>query len=101
MNYDNLVSKMLGEMSENEAIAVAKTQWWIDIGIVKAAWLQLHQRRPCMPPAEFHKGVELLLGRSVLIDEILSNQQALINEVLAGNSPSLHEIMLFMLSQLP
>ena len=92
MEYDEIVLKMTGQLSEEMAIELFESKWWEPIGLAKAAWLQLHQERLCMPFGEYHKAVSFLLGRAVYNHE-LANSEALIAEVHSGKSPTLQEIM--------
>lgn len=60
---------MAREMTSEEAIALAQTEWWKDMDIAEAAKLQLSQDKLCMPFEEFHRGMEELLGRPVWTHE--------------------------------
>ena len=93
MTYDEIVTKMMSELTQEEIVNLASIKWWEIVGLEKAAYLQLNQRLFCFDSFEiYHEAVELLLGRSVLTCEI-ANPERLINEVLTGKSPTLSEII--------
>lgn len=52
-------------MTTEEAVKLAETGWWTKVSAEEAAMFQLFERHLCMPFADFHAGVEKLLGRGV------------------------------------
>ena len=58
------------EMTEEQAIRLAKTQWWKVCDPVAVALLQLFQDRLCMNFGDFHAALEKALGRSVWTHEL-------------------------------
>jgi len=81
------------ELTEAEAIALAKSGWWKGQNPRKIVLFQLWQRRLCMDFGDFHKAVEEALGRSVWTHEFV-DQKSLQKEFLGDKSaPTMEEIM--------
>lgn len=80
-------------MTQEEAIALAKTGFWKDMSARDVAIFQLSELRLCMPFDVFHAALEEALGRPVFTHE-MAWPQALLRELLGEKpAPSLSEIM--------
>ena len=92
-NYDSIITKMMSQLTEVEAIELCNSNWWQSLGMAKAAFLQLNQTLLCMPFTEFHESVNFLLGRGVYTHEFV-NPNSLIAEAMGSKeSPSLQDII--------
>ena len=56
---------MMRNLTKDEAIKLGESEWWEDVTLEEAAFLQLQQDKLCMPFEKFHEGVERLLARPV------------------------------------
>ena len=59
------------QLTEEEAIALAESGWWIDQDAVTLAQFQLAQEVLCMDFGAFHAAVETALGRPVWTHEFV------------------------------
>ena len=59
----------MSKMTTEQAIALAKTEWWKDKTPHDIVMFQLFEPRLCMNFGDFHKAVEESLGRSVWTHE--------------------------------
>jgi len=83
----------LKQLTEEEAIALAKTEWWKSKTAEEIVKFQLFQKRLCMDFGDFHEAVEKVLGRPVWTHEF-AHWNALIKEYLGKKpKPTLQEIM--------
>ena len=56
-------------MTEEEAIAKCKSEWWYHCSAAKIVEFQLFEDRLCMDFSAFHGAVESVLGRQVFTHE--------------------------------
>ncbi len=56
-------------MTEQQAIALADTEFWKDLSLRERAIFQLYEERLCMPFAVFHEAMEKTLGRPIFSHE--------------------------------
>lgn len=57
------------ELTKNEAMAFCTTNIWKKLSDIERAWFQLYQPFLAMPFSEFHRCMEVLLGRPVWTHE--------------------------------
>ena len=69
------------QLSQEEAIKLAKSEEWKTWTKEKIAWFQIHQDRLCIPFSVFHEAVEHVLGRPVFTHEFGLNHDGLIAEM--------------------
>ena len=83
------------QLSEEEAINIAKSGVWKTWTKEKIAWFQIHQDRLCVPFDVFQGAVEHVLGRPVFTHEFSSlNHDGLIDEMEGKISkPTLDDIV--------
>ena len=55
--------------TREEAIVMYKSEWWKNKTPKQICDIQMYEEKLCMPFDEFHKAVELALGRSVWTHE--------------------------------
>lgn len=77
---------MAKELTEAEAIALAKTGWWKGQNPRKIVLFQLWQPRLCMDFGDFHQAVEEALGRSVWTHEFVD--YASLKKEFLGDKPA-------------
>lgn len=68
-NVEKAMSVVDKEISKEEAVDIANTDWWREVSLGEAARIQLHQDKLIMPFSKFHEGMEELLGRPVWTHE--------------------------------
>lgn len=73
-------------MTKEEAIQMAESKWWIGLPEKQVAAFQLNEEKLCMDFSEFHRCVEVALGRSVWTHEF-AQPKLLITE-LNGDAPA-------------
>lgn len=56
-------------MTKEQAIALAKSDWWESVSAHDIVMFQLFERLLCMPFDKFHKAVETVLNRPVWTHE--------------------------------
>ena len=66
---NNIEAQILTELSQKDCESLGNSDWWKQITVQRAAFLQLHQPKACMPLDLFHDYLELLLGRSVYTED--------------------------------
>jgi hypothetical protein len=57
------------EITQDEAVALVGTRWWVDKPHRDVALSQLHQSRLCMPFGDFHLACEKAAGCSIWTHE--------------------------------
>ena len=81
-------------MTKEEAIALAKTNFWESLTPEEIAKFQMFEEKLCMPFSVFHKAMEEALGRPVWTHEFGLNKDGLRHELLGDTpSPTTEEIM--------
>jgi hypothetical protein len=83
-------------MTKDEAIALAKSEWWTNATDRQIAEFQLSNPLQCMPFERFHKAVEKSLCRTVFTHEFAGqeNWDLLLAEVIGKREPpTLQEII--------
>lgn len=81
------------QLTEKEAIALAKTGWWKKKDSYSIALFQLQQRKLCMNISDFHKAVGEALNRPVYNHE-LAKSDLLLQELLGEReAPSFNDIL--------
>ena len=73
-------------MTEDEAIRLAKSEFWKDLTLRERAVFQLFEDRLCMPFDVFHEAIEKTLGRPVFTHEFGLNRKGLQTELM-GDAP--------------
>lgn len=83
------------QLTKNQAIEMAKSEWWKDKPAKDVALFQMQQDKLCMDFSEFHRCMEETLGRPVWTHEFASsNRDALMKELLGEKEPpSMNEII--------
>lgn len=61
----NAIEMMKGDLTEQQAIEIAESGWWVNASDKDVALAQLKQRRLCMPFDVFQLAVEKASGHSV------------------------------------
>ena len=81
-------------MTEQEAVELAKTEFWKDLTPEAITTFQLiEETKLCMPFRVFHEAIEKVLGRSVYTHEFMDRQK-LIDEFKGKRKPpTLKEII--------
>ena len=81
------------QFTKEQAIKLAKSDWWIGLNAKDVARIQLYQERLCMPFIEFQKAMETTLGRGVWTHEFA--RPDLLKKELAGKAkpPTFQEII--------
>lgn len=74
-------------MTENEALALAGTEWWKHATDQEIVGFQLFEDRLCMPFGEFHGAVERVLGRSVWTHEFATSGVGRLKDEFEGKAP--------------
>ena len=80
-------------MTKDEAITLAESKWWEHYTPAEAARFQLGEPLLCMPFAEFQRGTEALLGRSVWTHEFADMAGLLAEADGAVAAPTMAEIV--------
>ena len=62
-------TQILTELSQQDCESLGNSDWWKQITVQRAAFLQLHQPKACMPLDLFYDYLEVLLGRSVYTED--------------------------------
>ncbi len=73
-------------LTQEEAIALSKTEFWKDMSLRERAEFQLFEDRLCMPFDVFHEAIEKTLGRPVMTHEFAFIDQ--IRREFLGQKPS-------------
>lgn len=80
-------------LTKEQAIRMARTDWWTNMAPRDVAMFQLSERLLCMPFGSFREAVEAALGRGVFTHEFL-DRESLLLELLGDRSrPTLEEIL--------
>lgn len=77
----------MSELTEAQAIALAKSEFWKDMTHRQRAEFQMGAKRLCMPFDVFHEALEKTLGRPVWTHEMGMNWDGLLAE-LHGERPA-------------
>lgn len=81
-------------VTKEQAIALAKSEFWKGMAHRQIAEFQLNEELLCMPFEVFHEAMEKTLGRPVFTHEFGLNVQGLKDELYNGASaPSLEDII--------
>ncbi len=81
------------ELTEEQAIALAQSEFWHDMTAKQIAEFQLHTDRLCMPFDVFHKAVEDALGRSVWTHEFAFREKLCAELSGEASSPTFQQIL--------
>lgn len=73
------------QFTTEQAIALAKTEWWKTSEPKDIVALQLYQDKLCMPFANFHLAVEKVLDRPVFTHEFAHHE--LLKQEFEGKAP--------------
>jgi len=81
-------------MTEKQAIAFAKSEFWKDMSYRQIAEFQICEEKLCMPFSIFHEAVEKTIGRPVFTHEFGLNYWGLKDEIFKNKvAPTLEEII--------
>jgi hypothetical protein len=81
-------------MTKDQAIALARSNWWIGRPARELAMFQMHEPLLCMPFDVFHKAVEESLNRPVFTHEFGLNLEGLKKEIQGESEPpSLEQVL--------
>ncbi len=81
-------------MTKDQAVQMFDSGWWKQKTSHEIVKFQLYEDRLCMPFSEFHKAVEVVLGRSVWTHEFGLNHDGLKAEFEGKRGPaSMSEII--------
>jgi len=81
-------------ITQEQAIALAKSEFWKEMTHEEIAKFQMINKRLCMPFEVFHEALEKALGRSVWTHELGVNFDGLADELFDGApAPSFEEIV--------
>lgn len=84
----------MNELTEEQSVALASTNWWETKSDRDIVGFQLFQRRLCMPFSRFHEAIEKALGRPVFTHEFGLNLEGIKAEFLGvKQAPSFQEIL--------
>lgn len=75
------------QLSQEEAIALAESEFWKEMSDREIAEFQMFQDKLCVPFNVFHKAIEKALGRPVYTHEFGLNWEGLQKE-LRGEKPA-------------
>ena len=81
------------QLTQEQAIAFAKSDVWKSFTYEQIVALQLFQRRLCVPFDVFHEAIEKVLGRPVWTHEFASPELLKLEYLGIRAKPSLEEIM--------
>lgn len=90
---NELALKLTADLTEEQSDELYRSNWWQNIELHNAAWLQLHQKHLIMPIPLFQAGAEVLLGRGVSFYELWQCRKELIEEAI--KRPGFEEIISF------
>ena len=77
---NNIEAQILTELSQEDCESLGNSDWWKQITVQRAAFLQLHQPKACMPLDLFYDYLEVLLGRTVYIEDFFNGGVAKLKE---------------------
>lgn len=81
-------------MTKDEALALAKTEWWKSATDRQIAEFQLNEDRLCMPFSEFHGALKRVLGRGVQTIEMGMDRDGLRRELMGEReAPTVEDIL--------
>lgn len=75
-------------MTEEQAIALAESSWWIGMSAHDIVMFQLFEPLLCMDFGAFHKAVEKALGRPVWTHEFASSNVENLKKEFLGDKPA-------------
>ncbi len=84
-------------MTTEEAVALAKSEFWTSLTFEEIAKFQLFEPKLCMPFSIFHEAVEKTLGRPVYTHEFGLNWDGLKSELLGDSEPPTFEDIINMI----
>jgi hypothetical protein len=88
------VSTYLKSIGRDNAIALAKTEWWVGKPAKEVAKIGLFTKELCLPFDVLHKAVQEALGRPVFTHEFGLNFDGICQELLGErDAPTLEEII--------
>jgi hypothetical protein len=82
-----LTEKWLGEMTEQQAIALAESGFYKTMTHREIAMFQMFEPKLCMPFDVFHEALEKTLGRPVWTHELGLNADGIRKELLGKKEP--------------
>jgi hypothetical protein len=74
-------------MTSEDAIALAKTEFWKDMTHRQIAEFQMMEEKACMPFSVFHEAMEKTIGRPIWIHEFVFSHKDLKVELFEGKAP--------------
>jgi hypothetical protein len=80
-------------MTREEAIKLAKTEWWKYTDAETIVAFQLYEEKLCMPFTDFHKAIEKVLGRPVFSHELAFVDRLRIEHKGGKPKPTFEEIV--------
>lgn len=83
----------MNELTKEQCIALAETEWWKDLSHEEIVRFQLFHKKLCMPFSVFHESVEKVLDRPVWTHEFAFYDR-LVKEYLGeSGKPSMQDII--------
>jgi hypothetical protein len=80
-------------MTQDQAMQLAQTEWWVGMSDRDVAEFQLSERLLCMPFSEFQRAVESAMGRPVWTHEF-ADLGSLLRELHGESAPATFEDVL-------
>lgn len=81
------------QLTQEQAIVMCTSNWWVGMNPVKVTQFQLSQERLCLPFAVLHEAVEQALGRFVWTHEFAYPDNLWDELHEKRNPPSMEEII--------
>lgn len=73
----NFLRSPADELTREQAIELAKSNWWVGLDFKTVATSQLKQSKLCMDFSDFHKAVKEAAGKPVLSHEFTDRKRLL------------------------
>lgn len=70
-----ITQEMRGVLTQERALEIAHSNWWVDLPATEVALAQLRQERLCMPFDVFQEAVEKAVGYGVFTHEFGSRER--------------------------
>lgn len=80
-------------LTKEQAVRLAKTGWWNDVGDEDIVGFQLFETKLCMPFDRLHRAVEAVLGRPVWTHEFAFAEQLRVEYLGGCDAPTFEEIL--------
>lgn len=80
-------------MTRDEAIVLAKSEWWIGRDPIEVFWFQFNEPLLCMDFGAFHEAAEKSLGRPVFTHEFADPDRLRAEFLKERPAPSLVDIL--------